>query len=390
MKTKAKPEIFIFAGEQSGDLHGSHLMAALKKQAPSIIFNGVGGPLMRFQGLDSLFPIDDFAVMGFSDVLRNFPRLYQRFHAVKKHIITRNPAIVVFIDYPDFNLRLATALRKEGFKGKIVHYICPSVWAWKKHRIEQMAQSLDLLLTILPFEAAAFSHTSLDVRYIGNPISEYIEKHAYNNNWKQEIGIPLSRSLIAIFPGSRSGEIQRNLPTLLAAAQQLLKDSPNTIFGISCANDALKQTIEQTIAATSLRINKEIFLIPTSLRYELMRDSTTAIAKSGTVTLELALHRRPTVVVYQLSRLNWILAKYLFRINLPYYSLANIVAGKEVFPEFISTHISPQALFTASSNLENNIPQRQQCEEKCQQVIKMLSGCQASQQAAHYIQELLT
>ena len=191
--------LFIFAGEQSGDLHGSHLMRALKKEIPGCRFSGVAGPAMRVEGIESIFSMEKFAVMGFTDVIKAFPSLYKQFYQIRDYILTQKPDGVIFVDYPGFNLRMAKALRKKGYTGKLVHYICPSVWAWGKKRIDHMANSLDLLLTIYPFEADSFSHSSLPVKYIGNPLQEYISSYSYKNDWLDKLAIK-APSIISIFP----------------------------------------------------------------------------------------------------------------------------------------------------------------------------------------------
>ncbi len=161
MKHHPQRHYFIFAGEASGDLHGGPLVKALKQLNPASTITGVAGPAMRAQGVECLIPMEEFQVMGFSDVLAAFPKLWRQFHQVRDTILTTKPEVVILIDYPGFNLRLAKALRKKGFQGKIVQMICPTVWAWGKNRIHTMVNTLDLLLTIYPFEADCFANTSL-------------------------------------------------------------------------------------------------------------------------------------------------------------------------------------------------------------------------------------
>lgn len=379
-----KPHLFIFAGEPSGDLHAAHLIKALKKQLHDYHFSGVAGPCLRAEGIETILNMENFSVMGFSDVLKNFPALYKQFYKVRDYILTTQPEIVVFIDYPGFNLRMAKALRKAGFKGKLVHYICPSVWAWGKKRIIHMSNTLDMLLTIYPFEAAAFEHTSLNVKYISNPLQEYISQYVYHSSWKSHF--PIQHPLIAIFPGSREGEIKRNLKTQLQAASLFQKKHPHATFGISCSHPELRCLIETMIDAEGL---KNAFTIPKHLTYELMRDSHSAIAKSGTVTLELALHKRPTVVVYELSTLNWLIAKFLIRLNLPHYCIVNILSQKRVFPELIEKGFTPENLAHELEKIHEGTA-RDQCIVGCQEVVNLFQSSQASVQAAEAIKLLLS
>ncbi len=287
-------KIFIFAGEKSGDLLGSHLLKALKERLPQYEIEGVGGPEMRDEGFDCILHSEEFEIMGFSDILRSLPKFRRQFRHIRNHILETKPDGVIFIDYPGFNLRMAKALRKHHFKGKLIQYISPTVWAWGKNRATQMAENLDLLMTIYPFEKACFEGTSLNVKYVGNPIKEIVGKYNYDEDWARLFGIKETENLVAIFPGSRKGEIQLNLPYQLKAAEMLKKEKPDTRFAISCAHDKIMPVMQNILNDNSLKLNRDIFLLPKGYSYELMRDSRSAIAKSGTVTLELALHQCPT------------------------------------------------------------------------------------------------
>ena len=173
-------DLFIFAGEKSADVHGERFFRALKADLPQLKVTGVGGPKMRSCGITSIHEMEQFQVMGFVDVFLALPSLIAKFYTVARAIERLKPKVVVTIDYPGFNLRLHRHLRKKGFKGKICHYICPSVWAWGKKRIPMMVENLDLLLSILPFEKQIFSHTSLPVVYVGNPLVQKIAHYTYN------------------------------------------------------------------------------------------------------------------------------------------------------------------------------------------------------------------
>lgn len=384
------PTLFIFAGEPSGDIHGGHFLKALRRQVPTLQVFGVGGPTMRAQGMELLLPMESFEVMGFSDVLWAFPKLMRQFKQVKNEILSKNPQLVVLIDYPGFNLRLAKALRKAGFDGKIIQYISPTVWAHGKQRIQQMASTLDLLLTIYPFEAACYAATALQVTYIGNPLKEYIQQHPYESKWAQQLGIPLSNArLLSLFPGSRKGEINRNLPKLLAAASALKKEDPSTIVAISCAHDETFKQVQELLEKTSLRLNRDAFLVPKHFTYEMMRASHAALAKSGTVTLELALHRCPTVVVYQLTRLNRFIAKWVMRLNLPFYCIVNILGKREIFPELIKRPFTSEDIVQRLKSLWHSGSARNASIQGCEETIALLADRAPSQEAASIVRGLL-
>lgn len=376
-------KFFIFAGESSGDLHGSHLMRALHPYQ----FVGVGGPAMRAQGLDCLIPMEEFQVMGFSDVIRSLPTLWSHFYRVRDAILDLKPDGVILIDYPGFNLRMATHLRQKGYQGKLIQYICPTVWAHGKERIETMVKTLDLLLTILPFESAYFAHTPLKVKYVGHPLIETVGTYAYKNNWKEQVGIYEDPAILAIFPGSRVGEVQRNLPIQLQAASQLQKRHPYISLGLSYSQDDLLPVIQDVVHQSHV---KNVHFVPKTMTYELMRDCHTAIAKSGTVTLELALHKRVSLITYKLSRLNYWIAKYFLRVQLPHYCLVNILAKKEVYPELIDKTISPEHLFDRLDGLYKDADARQRIASDCEQIRAQLGNRNAHDEAARAIKELMS
>lgn len=392
MLTKEKSnQIYIFAGEPSGDLHGSHLMLALKLLLDNkISFRGIGGPRMRALGLQSVLQMEDFSVMGFSDVFLALPNLVKQFYLVRDDIIKMKPQMVVLIDYPGFNLRLAKALRKKGYQGRIVQYICPTVWAWGKNRISKMAETLDLLLTIFPFESSYFSDTSLPVSYVGHPLQMAISDYNYDTSWQAICGIKKSEQLVAIFPGSREGEIVRNLPKQLLAAELLRKDQPDVTFAISYGQGHMMSRILEIIGKTNLKIHRDVFLVPNTYTYELMKDSRSAIAKSGTVTLELALHKRPTVVIYEMTIMNKIIAKYILQLNLDHYCIVNIIGKKTIFPELIKESFTPQRLYQEIKSLHCDEERRSICIADCQNIQNTLEGYNASARAAEKIAELLS
>jgi lipid-A-disaccharide synthase len=340
MKHTFAPHYYFVAGEPSGDLHGGKLLQALKKAHEGVIASGVGGPCLREEQLQCILRMEDFEVMGLSDVLKALPKLWKQFRTVRDHILKTRPDVVILIDYPGFNLRLAKALQERGFQGKVVQYISPTIWAHSIQRIQHMAKTLDLLLTIYPFESPYFSQSTLRTEYIGNPLVEYIYNYTYDDAWMSAVGIEAGGELLSLFPGSRHSEIRSHLPVLLKAAERLKLSHPNLRFAVSCARPEAAAQIEELIAHSSLKFGKEIFLVPKKYTYELMRDSQAAIAKSGTVTLELALHGCPTVVIYNLTWLNWLYAKLILRLRLRHYCIVNILEGREVFPELIKNGFS--------------------------------------------------
>lgn len=380
---------FLLAGEPSGDLHGSKLMQAIYAIDKQASFYGIGGPLMRLEGISGKITMENFQVMGFSDVIKALPRLVKLFFATRNLILSEQPDVVIFVDYPGFNLRMAKALRKKGYKGKIVQYICPTVWAHGKNRINGMVDTLDLLLTIFPFERNCFSHTNLRVEYVGNPLTENIKKWKYDPNWKSAAGIASDGDIVALFPGSRIAEIQRHLPLQLQAVNNLIQIFPDMKFAISYSSPEILEKIHVEVNKSKLKIGQNIFFIPPEYRYELMQDCKIALAKSGTVTLELALHQKPSVVIYSLTKLNYFLAKYFLRLNLPYYCIVNILANREIYPELIGVNLCGNRITDALVELTENPHLRNQIMLSCEQIRACLEGKEPHHRAALAVLELI-
>jgi len=369
-------KLFLLAGESSGDLHGGALMEVLSTRG-SWQIDGIGGPRMRTQGMTPLFPMEELQVMGFVKIACALPKIIRQFKQVKEHILANQYDIVVLIDYPGFNLRLAKALRKSGYRGKIVQMISPTVWAWGKGRIKTLADNFDRLLTIFPFEKNCFSHTNLDVSYIGHPLIDKIKNYSYDESWHKTYGISTDKPLVAIFPGSRSGEIASNLPRMLKLAETL-----STPFAISCARDDLRPLIEKQVTGRAP-------IIASKHSYELMKTCHTAIAVSGTATLELALHATPTTVVYHVPLINGIIARYLIGINLPYYCISNILMDKQVFPEFIDYFYPKKRIEKALGQMHHDEDTRKKCIADCETIRKKLDSCGVMERAADAIEELI-
>ncbi|MFI5334648.1 MAG: lipid-A-disaccharide synthase [Chlamydiales bacterium] len=371
-------DLFIFAGEASADLLGQELLKGLNSQKLKI--TGVGGPKMRAGGFFGIAQMEEFRVMGFVDVFLALPKLIRKFFAIRREILAMSPKVVLFIDYPGFNLRMAKSLRKKGFSGKICHFVCPSVWAWGKKRIPLMAKTLDLLLTILPFEPRYFTHTSLKAKYVGHPLAERIKAHTYRDNL-----FPKEKRLIGIFPGSRKKEILRNFPQHLRVAKRLLALYPDLLFGVSISHPSFIPLLKEMAA----REGVEIILVPPDQTYDLMRASTAAIAKSGTVTLELALHAVPTVVTYAISPLDLFIARDLLRIRLPYYCLVNIIQEEEVFPELFGPHFTEERLFGHLHTLLTDSTAQQSCKKKCEQIKTNLSQKETVKEVVSCLKEMM-
>lgn len=369
-------DLFIFAGEPSGDLHGEALIQNLHSLHPKITIFGVGGPKMRAAGLDCILQMEQFQVMGFIAVFLSLPKLIRHFYFLAKKILSFKPKAVLFIDYPGFALRLERHLKKKHFAGKIIHYICPSVWAWGKKRIPLMEKTLDLLISIFPFERKYFS-SSFPIKYVGNPLVSRIASHAY-----KPLDLPSDKKIISLFSGSRIKEIHLNFPLQIKALEHLMKKDQDVIGAISVSQEKFFPLLTNYLDTLAPDIKEKIYFVKIERTYDLMAISFLAIAKSGTVNLELALHKVPTVVIYKIAPLDLFIARRIFRICLPFYCIVNIILQKEVFKELFGPNAEEKKLFPEAERLLQDISYRQEKIELCQQVITELGQMEASKQTA--------
>ena len=321
-KNRQPKTCVLIAGEQSGDNHGAALIKALKELDPDFLFAGVGGPQMRPHLSASFADAEELHIMGFSKVIKELPRLIRLMNRLCKEILEKAPAVIITIDLPDFNIFLAKKLRRKGFKGLLVHYISPSVWAWRSGRIKTMAKTFDLLLTIFPFEPPFFEGSGLKTVYVGNPSLESSQESGLNKE-----------PLIVIFPGSRASVIRANLPLQLEAARQT---------GLKIAISAASPNILPPLP-------RDIEIV--SDCKELIQRASLAIATSGTITLELALAGIPTVATYKIGRLNYFLAYHLFRIRHNFYVMPNILLKRMLIPEIIGCYLESSQITAALQNV---------------------------------------
>lgn len=384
------PDLFFFAGEQSGDVYGSHLLQKLKERRPGWRIGGVGGSLMRQGGMELFLPMEEFQVMGFGEIICSLPKLWRQFRQVRDHLLQTQPRAVILIDYPGFNLRLAASLRKGGYKGKIVQFICPSVWAWGKGRIPRMVDNLDLLLTIFPFESSYFAGTRLPVKYIGHPLVEAVRGYQYREDWRQKLGIADTEALMGLFPGSRLSELRLNLDHQLETALQFKKHCPSAHFGLSCSQARYRPLLQHMLESYGRELAGCTTIVPPECSYELMRDCHTAMAVSGTVTLELALHHKPTLVHYHVTPFNRLIAQHILRLRLPHYCIVNILAGTRLFPELMEIPYSKKAAVRHLVALHEDPQLRKHCQSACQQLTDQLYCGDAMEYAAREIEGIIS
>lgn len=364
------PKIYLIAGEASGDLHGANLAHELVKQLPQATYRFWGGDLMSKELGTPVKHIKDLAFMGFVEVLMNLKTILGNISFCKKDIEAFNPDLLVLIDYPGFNLRIAEWAKKKGIK--VVYYISPQIWAWKQKRVYKIKKSVDVMLTILPFETAFYKKFDYQVEYVGHPLLDAIEKFKAEPavNFREDNQLS-DKPILAVLPGSRKQEISKKLPIMLEAA----KNFPHYQVVIAGA-PAIDTSFYQPFISENCTI---VF----GKTYALLDNADMGIVTSGTATLETALFRVPEVVCYIGNPVSYHIAKSLIKVN--YISLVNLIMDDEVVKELIQDDCNPEKITEELKKLEQGTPGRERVEEKYNQLIKSLGTGGASKKAAEKI-----
>ncbi|MGY2398557.1 lipid-A-disaccharide synthase [Pseudomonas sp. SDO5271_S396] len=326
--------IALVAGEASGDILGAGLMRALKARHPAVEFIGVGGPLMQAEGLTSYFPMERLSVMGLVEVLGRLRELLARRKLLIQTLIEEKPDVFIGIDAPDFTLNIELKLRQAGIK--TVHYVSPSVWAWRQKRVLKIREGCDLMLTLLPFEARFYEEKGVPVRFVGHTLADAIPLQADRAAARAELGLP-DGPLVALMPGSRGGEVGRLASVFFDAAERLQALKPGVRFVLPCASPQRRAQIETLLEGRNL----PLALLDGQSHLALAACDAVLIA-SGTATLEALLYKRPMVVAYRLAPLTfWILKRM---VKSPYISLPNLLAQRLLVPELLQDDATPEAL----------------------------------------------
>lgn len=331
----SKLRVALVAGEASGDILGSGLMQSLKARHPQIEFMGVGGPRMEAEGLRSYFPMERLSVMGLFEVLGRLFELLLRRRRLRRTLIAARPDVFIGIDAPDFNLGLELQLRRAGIP--TVHYVSPSVWAWRQKRVFKIREACDLMLTLFPFEARFYQAHGVPVRFVGHPLANSIPLQVDRVSARKAIGLPLDVPVVALMPGSRGGEVSRLGPLFLDAAQRLRSQRPTLRFVLPCASLPRREQIEQMLVGHDLPLE-----LLDGRSHEALAACDAVLIASGTATLEALLHKRPMVVAYRVANLTYrVLHRFM---KTRFFSLPNLLANRPLVPELIQDAAIPEAL----------------------------------------------
>ena len=358
--------IMVLTGEPSGDLHAGHLVREIKQLKPDIYFSGIGGPHLDHQNVDLFYNIDKLSAMGLTEVIMQFGQIKNAFDLLKKKLKSNRPDLIILIDYPGFNLK-AAQYAKTHYKIKILYYVTPKVWAWKKSRLKKIKKYVDHAALILPFEEKIYKKVNIQSTYVGNPLMddypENISKPFFRLNspsLKQKNSI-----VIGLLPGSRKAEINNLFEIMIKTADLIQQKIPHVSFIISQASSINKDSLKNAIKTNT---SHHLFHISDGPVKDVLIKSDLVIAASGTVTLEAALCCVPTIIIYKMSSISYWIAKLVIKIK--YAGLANLIVNREVMPELLQNDATPEKITKKALYMLDHLT----CFEKQLQMVRKLLG----------------
>ncbi len=367
-------KVLIVAGEASGDLHGSNLIKAAAENQPQLSFFGVGGDKMAAAGCRILFPSNELSVMGLTEVIGRLPKIYQRFQQLKRVIRSHEPPdLLILIDFPDFNLRLAKTAKAAGIK--VLYYISPKVWAWRSGRAKIIAERVDRLALIFPFEPEIYEPFGVRAEYVGNPLLDEFADNQPEGLLRQRLGLKEDAQVVGIFPGSRHSELDHILESLIETAVLLRQEKPGLKFIVPVAPSLPQDLLERQFSVAGLPVH-----IVTENIYEVAAACDAVLTVSGTVTLQLALTGTPMAILYKVAPLSYAIGKRLIKIK--YAGLTNIVAGRGIVREFIQNNARPPEMCREILRLLDDHDYRITMEQDLAEVRQRLGGAGCSKRVS--------
>ncbi len=336
MDVKGKFVFGLVAGEESGDILGADLIEALKQLYPEASFVGIGGNRMIKAGMNSLFPMERLSVMGFIEPLKRLPELLKIRRFLKNYFIQNKPTVFIGIDAPDFNLSLEQSLKSHGVR--TVHYVSPTVWAWRSGRIHKIKKAVHRMLCLFPFESKIYHEHNIPITCVGHPLADAIPLDSSQVEARKSLGLSLDKKIVALLPGSRAQELKYLATDFIETARWLKAQDPNIEFISPSANERTDKQFKDYLA---LYNDVEVNCFMGNAR-TVMAAADVILTVSGTASLEAMLVKRPTIVAYKMSALGFAVAKRI--IHIPYIALPNLLAGKLLMKEFIQSAVDPQAM----------------------------------------------
>ena len=375
-------KVLIVAGEASGDLHGANLVRAMLESDPGLVFYGIGGPKMEAAGVRCLARAGDMAVVGLTEVFSKLGMILGIMRKLKRSLWEEKPALIILIDYPDFNMPLARAAKKRGVP--VFYYISPQVWAWRRGRIKQLRQCVDRMAVILPFEAEMYRREGMAVEFVGHPLLDGINTKYHRNEAICRFDLREEGSIIGLLPGSRPGEVTKLLPEMLAAAGIIKQELPTAQFVLPLADTLDRDGMEEMIRPCQEKLNVKI--IGNEI-YEVLAVCDAAMVTSGTATLETALIGVPMIIVYKISLFTYLMGRIF--VNVDHIGLANIIAGKTVVPELIQQDVNPPRMAKEILAILNDVERKNRIKRELAGIREKLGAPGASRRAANLAMEML-
>jgi len=378
-------QIFIIAGEASGDLHGSNLIRALKARLPQTRFVGIGGPKMEEAGLELLFPSSDLAVVGVVEVIGHISPILKAFGRTTAWLRKERPDLLILIDYPEFNLQVAGRAKKLGIP--IFYYISPQVWAWRQGRVKKLRRLVDRMAVILPFEEAFFRSRGMEVSFVGHPLLDVAKAEISKTEFCKEAGLNPEKPIVGLVPGSRKSEISRLFPVMAGAAEKIFQDRQDVQFVVPLAPSLDPGILESLSHQITKSPNHQIIRVVKGRTYDAIAASDLILAASGTVTLEAAILETPMVVTYKVSPVTCFLGRFLIKVS--FASLVNLIAGRRVVTEVIQQDVTPERLSQEALSLLRDDAGRENMIKDLKEVKNALGGSGAAERAADLAMELI-
>ena len=375
--TKRKIPILIVAGEASGDMHGAGLVRELKKKNPNYQFFGICGEMMEKEGVEPIHHVREMSFLGFFEVVKHLPFIRQVLKNMTTLMEERKPSLIILIDYPGFNLKLAKEAKKREIP--VIYYISPQVWAWRKKRIKKIARRIDKMIVIFPFEEDLYRKEGVDVQFVGHPLCDTVKVNQSKEEFFEEIGMDYSKPTIGLLPGSREQEVRRLLPEMEKACSILRQKIPGLQIILGKAPMLPDKIYKQFLSENTYSVRNKT--------YEVMAHSDVVIVASGTATLETALLGTPMVILYRMSPLSFLLGKSMVRVK--HIGLVNIVAGKEIVPELIQGKAKGKRIAEEVLPLLTDKERSNKIKEKLREMSHKLGGKGATERTARAVVEFI-
>ena len=372
--------IMVSAGEASGDAHAAHVLEALKSKVENVKCFGMGADALQGVGVELIVDCRELAVIGIVDVLINYPRFMKRLALLRETMRQRTPDVLLIVDYPDFNLKLAQTAKSLGIP--VLFYISPKVWAWRAGRVTRIAELVTHMAVLFPFEVEIYQQAGVPVTYVGNPVVADAVSTFSVADARRHFNLLPDSPVVTLLPGSRTGEINRNLPAMLATASIIADEIPECQFLLPVAPTLHASFINDTIGDSG----PALLSVVTGDSRDAMRAADVALVASGTATLETAMMGTPLVVMYIISQINYAIMKRLIKI--PDISLVNIVAGRRIVPEYVQHEATPEAMARDVLSLMRDDARRGQMQVELQRLKDMMGDGGASERVAQLVVQL--